>query len=1147
MSKFSKLFVFLLSFALISCNQENESSIYSSKSDNTSYQASITSSSTKTTSSKENSSSLSSSSSSSSSSSDDKTSEDSKKWGKDITKLMREYLDDQIIPYVDLGGSIYGEFVTTSTFGNIQITSDEEMANDLFSNAETIYRSRGWSIELTTSLFVAKKSRLEINIYKDYQNFNAVLDIFYDEPYDENNTITNWSNDITDTFDNQTDSHYVPYIYLGSKHPFASKFYLNDNYFIIHGGKFDSRVLDEAKIVFSNNSWTYTEGRDVEGRYVEGSYTFNDGDVIKAYVGNYSLTKNKAYIKVTCIEAFNPEGMTSWPSSIISAFDTYLDSHYLPYFYLGTKKIQYNYSSVNNRLTLTGGVYDSRVFDYATSALENDYTIESSINNYGRLLNIYKEYSDGCELYAYLGLNGSGNITLSFKYLKGLNVPVSSTSYPDDILQQINFYTLGHTLPYVYLGKDDIEIEFNNTKTTKSFSLIGDEYNPHMALNAKKTYENAGYTVTLIDDPYGYDFSASKVFDDECLFKVTMLARDSSNKRNEYRAILDVEIDEKYNAHKGSSYPNYVFSTCFSIFSTTFPYVYLGTSLPYINSSTTDKTVTLTGLNYSSNMIDDFEEAFTNDSKDWTIEKKSTSITAIYKNTNSSYIEASLTQENSLPILTFQYYEPFSFDDTLTWSQSLENRFKAILDDYVPPYIYLGTTSPSYYTSYSNVNTIIIKGGVFNSQVLSLAKTTLDNDSWTTSYSQNLYDDTLIATKTAGNDTYRLEISKDSNKTLAKTQLKISLDKDVTISSSSYSTEIETMMKLHLNNHVIPYLDFGVTPTSYYSDNGYLALNYRGYLKNKYISKAKETLENNSWTILENDVYNKNNAIYPFSTLKAKYVDPVDNSIMYLTFLPTYAINSSSSYQIYISYYEAFDDTSSSSYSSEIKKVMKDNFNNEIPYIYLGCSSPSYSYSNNKLTLKGSTWDDSIFNNAKTALLSDTNISWNVNFDSSSDTLIASGESIQTKDKFTLKIYESIDESHGLFSPIMEITHYDAFNPDIESDWSSEVYDAFDAILDGFYLPYFYLGSDNLTLNLSYSKINSYIKLTGKTWDDEIYTLVENSLNSSSNYTYNIYYDYSSSFGKTLIAATTYNNKTITIKVYPDTSNKIPTCYIYYK
>lgn len=1147
MSKFSKLFIFLLSFTLISCNQNNESSTYTSTTNETSSTSTSKTSSTKTTSSTEISSSSNSSSTSSSSSSDDKSSEDAKKWGKDIAKLMREYLDDQIIPYVDLGGSVYGEFVTTSTYGNLQLTSDEEMAKDLFSNAETIYRNRGWSIEVTTSLFVAKKSRLEINIYKDYQYSNAVLDIFYDEPYDENNTITSWSNDITETFDNQTDSHYVPYIYLGTKHPFASKFYLNDNYFLIHGGKFDSRVLDEAKTVFSSNSWTYTEGRDVEGRYVEGSYTFEDGDIIKAYVGNFSLNKSKAYIKVTYIESFNPDSLTSWPSDILSCFDSYLDSHYLPYFYLGTKKIQYNYSSTNNRLTLTGGAYDSRVFDYATSALENDYTLESSINNYGRLLNIYKEFSDGCELYAYLGLNSTGDITLSFKYLKGLNVPSSSTSYSDEIIEQINIYTLGHSLPYVYLGTDDVEIEIYNTKTTKSFSLIGDEYNPHMALLAKTAYENDGYTVTLTDDPYGYNFYASKVLDDGCLFKVSMLARDTSNKRNEYRAIIDVEIDEKYKAHLGNSYPLYVSSNFYSIFKTTFPYVYLGTSLPYIYSSTTDKTVTLTGLNYSLDMIDDFEEVFSNDSKTWSIDKQSTSITAIYKNTDSSYIEATLSQVDSLPVLSFQYYEPFSYDETLTWSTSLENRFKAILDDYVPPYIYLGTTTPSYYTSFSNANTIIIKGGVFNSQVLSLAKTTLDNDSWTTSYSQNLYDDTLVATKDVGNDTYRIEISKDSNKTLAKAQLKISLDKDVTLSTtSSYSIEIENMMKSHLNNHVIPYLDFGISPTCYYSDNGYLALNYRGYLKNKYISKAKETLENNSWTILENDIYNKNNVMYPFSTLKAKYVDPVDNSIMYLTFLPTYAINPSSSYQIYISYYDAFDASSCSSYSSEIKKVMQDNFNNEIPYIYLGTTSPSYSLSNNKLTLKGSTWDDSIFNLAKTSLESDINITWTVNYDSSTDTLIANGESI-TKDKFTLKLYQSKDESHGLFTPIMEITHYDAFNPSSESDWSSEVYNAFDSILDGFYLPYFYLGSDNLNLNLSYSKIDSYIKLIGKTWNDEIYTLVETALTSSSTYSFNIYYDYTSTYGKTLIASTTYNNKTVTIKVYPDTINKTPTCYIYYK
>ena len=80
----------------------------------------------------------------------------------------------------------------------------------------------------------------------------------------------------------------------------------------------------------------------------------------------------------------------------------------------------------------------------------------------------------------------------------------------------------------------------------------------------------------------------------------------------------------------------------------------------------------------------------------------------------------------------------------------------------------------------------------------------------------------------------------------------------------------------------------------------------------------------------------------------------------------------------------------------------------------------------------------------------------------------------------------------ALSTRTIEVTYSECSNPNPETDWQAEVKAARQEQLGGHVIPYFSIGTKNYKL----TKGTNTVTLTGKTWDDSIFSIVEASLAS---------------------------------------------------
>ena len=1166
--KFKKVLVPVLSvFFLLSCNQTSSTSRETpisfdqvSSTSQTIEDSSFSSeeiSSTTVSSSKENSSSSSS------------TTEEVTLWDDDIVYLMKEYLGGQVIPYIEMGNYAYGYWSNNaSTFGNIIIDGSNTFKHSLFNQVSTTYTMAGWEVSETSSLLKASKesSHLSIELMEDSKDNTPLLNIYYDEPYDENCSINSWDNDIQDTFNEHLDGHILPYFYLGSKHVYASSYISSGDYFLIHGGRWDERIIDNANLAFTSANFEVTIENDVTGQKLTATKTFEDECQIKAVVYNNSLVKKKAMVRVSFSEAFDPNCVSCWNQDIEDLFTDQYETHRIPYFYLGCKNPSLNYQYQLKKATITGGKFDSRVLDYAKSAFTTDsYLVNEGYDNYGSIINAEKTFSDGCSFYITVSRSSYDKAQMTIEFIPGINVPDIS-SWDGAYTSDLSSYMLGHTLPYFYMGTSDVKMTYKNEPLKKTITLRGDTFNGHMPFWAKDAFENEGWITSLEKDTYGYNFQAEKTFEDGCRFIAYMPSVATYSNQFDTDAVLTVDVYEAYLAHNPNHYQQEVISEMSLVFSRVLPYVYLGTSFPCMTSDSSLKTITLVGSIYDSSMEEDFVSAFSNDTASWVIQddsngKKATTITS-----TGATIKATLKKnQDNLPQLDFVYLDKFEVPEDASWSTTITSYFNAILDNYIPPYLYLGGSTNRYYNSNLNTHSIILKGGNFDKRVLSLAKTTLENDNWTTSIDSNPYGECLDAYKEdeIKDVIYRCRVEKDGNNELSKAQVTFCMDESILLDDTlDYSSDIKNMMADSFDSHEIPYLDFGYLPTARKINEHTFALSYQGHLKNDYIKKNKEMLEDLGWEISENKLFNLNPSYY-FSTLQANYTFS-DQARIYLSFLPTLAMNDESTFSIYLSYYSPYENPLDGSYSSEILLSMKEVLGNHVlPYLYLGSDSLSYTKNENSITLKGGTWDEDIFTNAKEVLSKDTisNFTWSFYEEKTSDygsVLIANGYQEETKDKITIKIYDSINLTYASHTPTLVATFKKGFLPLENTSWGEDITNTMISYLGNNVIPYIYLGCENHELVYQYDYLSHKLTITGVLWDEEIYSLMtaalENDMvdldldgNNETSRDWLIYEDYSSHASKTLVASclSPYDtNKTITLKLYQD--NHQPVLEIYY-
>lgn len=200
-------------------------------------------------------------------------------------------------------------------------------------------------------------------------------------------------------------------------------------------------------------------------------------------------------------------------------------------------------------------------------------------------------------------------------------------------------------------------------------------------------------------------------------------------------------------------------------------------------------------------------------------------------------------------------------------------------------------------------------------------------------------------------------------------------------------------------------------------------------------------------------------------------------------------------------YTETFNPEVRDSWDDDLISELNSKYHNhasDIPYVYLGAKNVTYNLGSESGSIIGNIWDDSIIDLAKTAfeernktITNDAN-KWNTEIKTTNklSTLIAN---ITLEDGCKIKIYvERNRTSMTKINPRMRIIYNEPFTIPTGDDakWTDDIKLVFENNFDKHYVPYFYCGSLNPTINDS-TTTSITITANENSWDSRVIALAE--------------------------------------------------------
>ena len=1049
--KFKQSILFsLLSLSLISCgrnsnslpNTGNSQQQSSDKTSVNSTQKPSTSTTQSTTPSTSPSTSTSTSTSNSNSTPDtpDTPNQDEDLWGEDLSAIMKQHLGGEVLPYVNLGrGADGGWKRNIGDYGVLTITGNK-FAKSMLDEANTTYTARGWACTVNATTFTATLAdkHLNVKLTDDGMGY-AQITATFDEPFDKT-TSTAWDEATLSSMHKSLGGHELPFVYLGMRSPDCS-FDNRTKTFGIDGGKWDDSVLDDA--VAALQAAGYQNVKKVTQSYgvvASGEFTFEDGCYIgvEIYKGGAD-TAPFPHLSAFYKEKFEAPTDGKWPSDITSRFNSSFDGHALPYIYLGTNTLSYDWNNEVKKLTIDGGATDSRIFANAKTTLTADgFTCVDEMNADGNQKSLIssKKMDGGCTIVAVL-FAGAKLVNLDVYYYDPLTVPATSTAFDEAITQKIDQYIDGHSaeIPFVYLGTDKLATDYDNYD--EALTITGDEFNGAMIDNAKTSFEATGYTVTIASDAsFGRVFLATKTLTDKCTITVRM---DSGY--GPRSAAMTISYVEGFNVPATTDEWGKWSSDVTSAMEDelggyTLPYFYLGAKNPTLKQSS--KTIELTGKTWDNQILTLAKTALgTMDGFTWTFkdgidrldaegkdEKGNTITIALYKNSkNKPYLKA--TYLKSFVVPANGAWTDGDTDETKIKSLMVTN-FKEVL-----PYVYLGTETPiaDFYNGELNIT-----GETWDDQIFNLARTAFTADGYTLSSGTSIDDagEMVTAYKKTDDSLIRVAVYQDRYGT-ANYKAVVETAADIPSDVTTWSDKIQAQMTSYMGSHDIPFFYTGAKDPSMtlktYSTLGkrYLQLSSFKEWNNGYAINAERVLKAAGWDV---KLYAMQNSSYSGSRFEANHTY-ADGATVSMILKAGY-----SSPVLCIAYQDPFvihEETTE--WSVAVTNAMESSLNGyKLPYFYLGTDDPSVSVDTtyHNMTLVGGIWNEQIFTNAEAALRKDTTFNWTVLYDYSYNdnttgkTLIASAEDTAHNKHLTLRLYgmtSGTRNSFGVVAPVVELSY----------------------------------------------------------------------------------------------------------------------------
>lgn len=669
----------------------------------------------------------------------------------------------------------------------------------------------------------------------------------------------------------------------------------------------------------------------------------------------------------------------------------------------------------------------------------------------------------------------------------------------------------GYVIPYINIGKKKNLIYGFNDSTTKSSSLYkitGDDQfdGSRLANEFKPVFEQDGFTVTV--DSENTLRTATK----DSVHLSVKIEQDDSN------FALKVSYDEPFDASQKTAWTSDEETEIKAeLYGNTIPYVYLGSTNPYLDSTYGNKSLRVYGWNYDSSIRTAALAAFKSDDG-WNAGKVNEDgkdkFTAVKTFTN-----CKLTVTIEKPNSNRRTYREITKDeiwnpDTAAgkWDDDVLSEIHSEADNHDIPYLYLGTRNPTreYKPDYRR---FVFTGGFWNDAVLDLAEKTFKDANWTVNRYTGSYGVGIQAT-ILEDDGCRLtrgrEVPYDAERSGK-------IVRNVTYSgkaqehadATGWDEDTKSSREKHFNGHVIPYFFIGAKDTrasfSYSSSSINIYPTLSGTYNVQMLYDAESALNADGYSVTKKYYSDKGT----FDLSASKTFEDGDTLVVTRNANNT-KVSLAGTASVTVNYYEKYSkpengswadgmDISNESTTTEASRKTNFGAGYTLPYIYLGAKHCYSKWDENSRTrtINGGRWNNDIPVSLKSTLDSDTaNGTWGEAAESTDSTNKYTYTRTKTfKDgatrKITLKQPASDTEKEPFHPTVLEVVFSSAYGSS-ETAWSKKISDAMTSSLGGYTIPYVYLHAECSKLKVikraSSGDVAGNVKLTGGLWDDRVLT-----------------------------------------------------------
>lgn len=967
-------------------------------------------------------------------------------WTADILQAFQDHLHGHVLPFVYLG-TVNPTVSVSSSSGLITIEGGawDDQIGTLFQGAYTLTDS--WTVTTDTDYYYNTEYTgvktfgdgcvVTVVLSQDYSG-DTEFEVSYVEPW---NPPVNgaWQQDVLDLFNQYFDRHVLPYIYLGTSNVTTTDHWSNRKEWDLNGGAWHDEVLTLAASTYTEaDGWVATSANSA----TKFAYKKTFDDDCKIEIRIYKNYSDKITMEMYFIEGFKaPAAGATWSQDVLDKFNDIYAGHNLPYIYLGTSNPSvktFDLTSGDKEINFTGSAWDNQVVALTKTSLEDDgYTVFENTDTTGYesyALMFYKTFDDGFTIYGRLYDYESSYSGSSIMLYTSLAVPLTytNTAWNSDVTTAMTTNLAGYSLPYFYLGDGETA---SYSDYTGKLTIKGDSgFNFNMILKAKEALETAGYTAAFEVEKATYSASlilkASKVDDTYGTFNLKFNYSYYTSSYSD--AKVEIDFIEKFDPTAKTEWS----ADTLTMMNTNFenhviPYVYLGKK----NEKATMKkgVMTITGSFWNDQITQLFKTAFTpvEGGYAWTVTEGTdpklgaiVTATAPLEVLNSS-ITAKLYQTNtgeadSKACIDISYEGGFDPSSCDAWTTEINDAFTAHLGGNQLPYIYLGSTAPTVnYTS----PTLTITGKTWDDSIVASAKTSLEAAGYICNVKRNSYGLLLGAYKKTADGSYvRVVIRKAGASDADGAILEAYYDAALTtaIPTGAWEADATTAFNKYLGGHTIPYFYLGTSTYNAYGNEKRMNM-YKYSIgsswSNQLVYNAFDVLCAAGWRMsLDPTDSEFGPAIYGS-------VINDDNTKSIIKLSPS---SSGSGFEMYVSNDCAYDNTSITDYSEDIKSKLKSNLGIEnLPFIYLGATvyTSDYSYTENRLRLTGDRYEEIMLSEAVAKFTADTTRTWSVHYEYTKKcgkTLVATAANADGT-YITMKLYNGGEVNYGYELPTLDI------------------------------------------------------------------------------------------------------------------------------